>query len=212
MLWQHGHVSQKVMLPATRGPSALHRALLARRSAKEFADAPLDLDEVANALWAAAGTTAAGHRVCPSARATYPISVTLLAARVNDLATGAYCYDPFRHALNAGPAGDHRHNVADATLDAGDWLPACPALVLLTSDLDAARERFPGQPPEHGEHFVWIEAGHAAQNIYLWGAERHLGVVLIAGLDDSRVTRTCRPLVPQGHSVLGIIAIGHAAT
>jgi len=82
-------------------------------------------------------------------------------------------------------------------------------MVLLSADLDAARERFPDQPPEHGERFVWLEAGHAAQNLYLWAAERGLGTVLLAGIDDDAAATTCTGLLPRGHRLLGILPLGH---
>lgn len=196
-----------VALPAPAG--TLHPLLLARRSTKAFAGQPLSLPEVAAALWAVAGTTRDGHRVTPSARATYPMTATLVSAATTGLPAGAYRYDPASHALTDVCAGDHRATLANLTLDA-PWLATCPAALLLSADLVAARSRFPDQPPEHGERFIWVELGHAAQNLYLWAADRGLGTVLLAGLDDDRAASTMPPLLPAGHQLLGVLPIGQA--
>lgn len=199
-------------LPHIDEHGQLERTLFTRRSTKRFADRPLTLADAARAMWAVAGTTADGRRVCPSARATYPVTTTLVAGRIEELPTGAYLYDPMHHAIETVQSGDHRRDVADATLDGADWLPTCPALVLLSADMVAARDRFPDQAPTHGERFVWIEVGHAAQNLYLWAAEHDVGTALIAGLDDARATESCHDVLPQGHQLLGILPLGRPAS
>lgn len=202
-----------VVLPRVETTYGIAALLTARRSTKRF-DAALRLSvhEVSAALWAAAGTTAPEHRVGPSAKSTYPIALTLIAGDVDDLIAGCYGYDPVRHALVPGQPGDHRRPIAAATLDAGDWLAACPALLLLTTDLEAARRRFLDQPAEHGERFAWMEAGHAVQNVYLTASESRLGTCLVAGVDDEKLATVSSALVPDHHQVLGIMALGFAAS
>lgn len=204
-------MSETRSLPHIDEPGQLERMLLTRRSTKRFADRPLTLADTARAMWAVAGTTADGHRVCPSARATYPVATTLIAGHIEELPAGAYRYVPMRHAIETVRPGDHRRDVADATIDGGDWLPTCPALILLSADMVAARERFPDQPSTHGERFVWIEVGHAAQNLYLWAAEHDVGTALIAGLDDARADTSCKEVIPRGHQLLGVLPLGRAA-
>ena len=198
-------------LPAIQHDDRLDHILLSRRSTKQFTDSPLSLAEIAHALWTVAGTTTAGHRVGASARATYPIATTLVAGEIDGLAMGAYLYHPVEHTLVITRSGDQRPAVAEASLDAASWLPGCPAAILLSADVAAARERFPDQPAVHGERFVWIEVGLAAQNAYLWAAERGVGTVLLAGLDDERATGSCRGLIPHRHELLGILPLGEPA-
>lgn len=164
---------------------------------------------MSGALWSALGTTDDGHRVIPSARATYPVTVTLIAGNVTDLPDGAYLYEPKRHTLEAGQPGDHRPAVARATLDAQDWLPGCPALLLLTTDLRKATQAFRDQHKEHAERFVWLETGHISQNLYLWAADNDLGTVLIAGIDDARALQVSQSIIPGGHQLLAVLGLGH---
>lgn len=203
-------MSETLALPSVQETSSLYSLLRDRRTTRNFEDAPLTKLETATALWTCAGTTGQ-RRVRPSTRATYPLGETLVAGQVDGLAAGAYRYDPSHHALHPGSQGDPRETIVHATLDAADWLAVCPALLLLSADLASARSRFPDQPPEHGQEFLWIEMGLAAQNVYLWAAEHKLGTALIAGLDDACAKSACQPLIPLGHQLLCVIGIGHAA-
>ncbi len=209
---QNEEVRTVIALPGAERRQGLAGLLYSRRSTKRFdTTQALDVEDVSAMLWAAAGSTTPPRRVCPSARASNPIVVTLVAGEVSGLGSGCYRYDPLDHALAPGSTGDHRVAVATGTLDASGWLTNCPALLLLTADLGAACRRFPDQPPEHGERFVWMEAGHSVQNVYLLAAELDFGACLVAGLDDEAITTACRPLVPFQHQVLGILGLGRAA-
>lgn len=202
-----------IPLPSVQTQSGLTGLLSSRSSTKTFDVArTLEVKEVATLLWATSGSTQPPHRTCPSARAAHPLVVTLIAGRVNGLEPGSYTYGSREHGLIPGPAGDHRSAIAAATLDAGDWLGDCPALLLLSADVCAARRRFPEQAAEHGERFVWMEAGHAAQNLYLLAAEEHVGTCVVAGFDDESMAATCGPLMPVGHDVLSLVGWGYAAT
>lgn len=198
-------------LPPVDETSPLRDLLLARRSTKHLKGTVLTLKEVSSLLWAVAGTTTGSRRVCPSARALYPLSTTLIAGQVEGLDQGAYHYVPAHHRLGLVRGGDHRRALAEATIDATTWLGEGPALLLLTADIAAAPGLHPDQPPEHGERFIWIETGHAAQNVYLWAAQHHLATALIAGFDDARMNHACRPFVAPSHRALAIMPVGHPA-
>lgn len=203
-------MAEHVSLPEPVVGSDVDEAFVERHSTKRYAaDSPLDLRDVGAALFAAGGVFD-GRRVVPSARRTHPILLTLVAGDVVGLAPATYRYDAESHDLRTTAAGDSRPGVASATLDA-PWLAHCPALILMSADLAAARARFADQPPDHGERFVWIEAGHAAQNVYVWAAQRALGTALIAGLNDDEAAHACRGLIPPDHQILGILAVGSAA-
>ncbi len=205
-------MQEAIDLPRVETRHALTNLLSRRRSTKKFdAARGLNVEGIAGMAWAASGTTTPPHRVSPSARASNPIAITLVAGKVSGIDAGSYRYDPHDHTLVLARTGDHREDIAKGTLDAVDWLCDCPALLLMTANMSAARQRFPGQPADHGEHFVWMEAGHSAQNVYLSAAEQNIGTCLVAGFNDDAMRSTCRSLVPQRHQVLGILALGYPA-
>jgi len=163
--------------------------------------------------WAAQGRTTDGHRTCPSAHALYPLTLTVVAGNVAGLAAGAYRYDAERHVLTLAADGDHLDRVAGTTLADRDWLRHAAALMLVSGDMEAATEHFADQPPQgrRGRRYVWLEAGHASQNIYLQAAEAGLGAVLVAGFDDDQLLGLTPAVVPSGQHPLALLAVGHPA-
>ena len=84
-----------VSLSSPRSASAVsvEEALASRRSVRDFADAGLSLEDMAQLLWAAQGIThSEGLRTAPSAGALYPLEVYLVAGRVATLPAGIYRY------------------------------------------------------------------------------------------------------------------------
>ncbi|MET8680049.1 SagB/ThcOx family dehydrogenase [Streptomyces sp. NPDC004647] len=187
--------------------------LIRRRSTRSFASRPLSIDQVAVVMWAAQGRTAGGRRSCPSAHALYPLTLTMVAGNVDGLAAGTYRYDAERHVLAPVADGDHRDRVAGTTLADHDWLRQAAVLLLLSGDMDAATQHFADQPPQgcRGRRYVWLEAGHASQNIYLQATETDLGAVLVAGFDDDRLLGLTPAVVPSGQRPLALFGVGHPA-
>ncbi|QWF78756.1 nitroreductase family protein [Amycolatopsis sp. CA-230715] len=185
--------------------TALADLLARRRSCREFAATPLGSDALTGVLWAAQGSTGDGHRTGPSAHARYPLSVCAA------VPGGIHWYETETGALVPGAPGDHRAAVARTSLADEAWLGTAPALLVLSGSLAAARAAFAEQPPAgvRGERYLWLEAGHASQNVYLWATENGLGAVLVAGFDDERLRAL--PVVPDGADPLAILAVGHPA-
>ncbi|WP_078874671.1 SagB/ThcOx family dehydrogenase [Streptomyces sp. NRRL F-5053] len=197
----------------TGGEGGLFSLLRRRRSTRCFAGRAVDREQVGGLLWAAQGETGEGRRVGPSAHGLYPLGVTLIAGAVEGLDPGAYRYEAGAHELRPVAEGDLRERVAGTTLVDREWLREAPALLLLSGDLAAATRHFADQPPRglRGQRYVWLEAGHASQNVYLRAAEAGLGAVLVAGFDDE-LLRGVRPsLLPYGHEPLGLMAVGFPA-
>ncbi len=199
--------------PQADGRAGLGGLLGRRRSTRDFAVRPLSSARLADLAWAAQGRTADGRGTCPSAHARYPLTLTVVAGHVEGLEAGIHRYVPERHALAPVAGGDHRDLVAGTTFADGDWLRRAPALLLLSGDLDAASAHFAAQPPPgRGQRYVWLEAGHASQNVYLQATEAGLGAVLVAGFDDERLRAlTPGPVVPPGHHPLALLGVGHRA-
>lgn len=204
----------EIVLPPVRSApqdGGLDALLMQRRSRRAFGSQPLSLGQLTSVVWAAYGRTDAGHRTCPSAHARHPLGLTVVAGAVQNLPAGAYAYHPERHLLMLVAGGDHRDAVASTTLADRDWLGTAAALLLLSADLDAANEHFAGQPgPGRGQRYVWLEAGHAGQNVYLRATEAGLGAVLVAGFDDDQLLDLTPALVPAGHQPLALLGVGPA--
>jgi SagB-type dehydrogenase family enzyme len=158
-------VGDRVQLAPARlkGSVSLEEALHQRRSVRSFAATPLGLEDVAQVLWAAQGVThPLGYRTAPSAGALQPLVIYLLAGKVVGLAPGVYRYRPGEHALVLTRTGDWRGALA-ASAPGQRSVQEAPAVLLIAADYQRTAQKY----GTRAQRYVHIEAGHAAQNVYL---------------------------------------------
>jgi SagB-type dehydrogenase family enzyme len=173
----------KLPQPRTSGGVSVEEALQRRRSIRDFPDDPVSIADVSQLLWAAQGvTTAAGERTAPSAGATFPLEVYLVAGRVDDLEAGVYKYRPRTHRLEKVVGGDVRAALTKAALGQ-DCVKRCAAAFVLASVYGRTTVEY----GERGVRYVHMEAGHAGQNIHLQAAALNLGAVVVGAFDDGDV-------------------------
>ena len=176
-----------IRLPEPRRQSnvSVESALQNRRSVREYRDESLTLAEVSQLLWAAQGITGPeDRRTAPSAGALYPLEVYLVAGRVNDLASGIYHYRPQHHELVRVAEGDKRAGLASAALDQD-----CVRNGAVTVVVAAVYERVTKKYGPRGVMYVHMEAGQAAQNVYLQAVALNLGTVAVGAFEDEPVKK-----------------------
>lgn len=175
----------KLPEPKLDSACSLEKALYTRRSVRAYAPDPLSLADVSQLLWAAQGVTdPCGTRTAPSAGATYPLEVFLMAGNVTDLAAGIYKYDPASHSMTLYDSGDSRAKLAQAA-GGQAWVLEAPISLIFISSAGATMQRY----QEMGERYVNMEAGHAAQNVYLQATALGLGTVSVGAFDGVAVGR-----------------------
>jgi SagB-type dehydrogenase family enzyme len=190
--------------PLRQSRLSLEEALAQRRSLRSFAATHLTLAEVGQLLWAAQGISdAQGRRTAPSAGASYPLTLYLVAGRIDGLRSGVHRYLPQGHKLVMVTGGDVRDAVATAALDQ-QWLRDAPALIVIAAQPARTAARYGAR----AEHYVAIEAGAAAQNILLQAVALGLGATLV-GAFDAAALRHSVPVV-AGEQLLVIVPVGHA--
>ncbi|MCF8112032.1 MAG: SagB/ThcOx family dehydrogenase [Desulfobacteraceae bacterium] len=171
--------------PQHESQTSLEQAFLQRRSERSYADAPLSMKEISQLLWAAQGITSPrGFRTAPSAGALYPLEIFVAAGDVEGLSDGIYRYLPETHSLKCEVSGDKREELSAAALHQSAVRQA-PAVFVFT----AVFERTTGKYGKRGNRYVFMEAGHAAQNLCLQTVSLDLAAVTIGAFDDSRVSR-----------------------
>lgn len=174
----------KLPAPVHDGNMSIEKALAGRRSVREFKDAPLDIAEVSQLLWAAQGITDRdGFRTAPSAGALYPLEVYVAAGNVKGLTPGIYKYKPVDHELTPVKEGDARAALSDAAL--GQSAIKYGAVVIIIAGVyERATVKYPA-----GEKYVHMEAGHSAQNVYLQAHALGLGTVAVGAFYDDKVEK-----------------------
>ncbi|MCU4717686.1 SagB/ThcOx family dehydrogenase [Halapricum hydrolyticum] len=171
--------------PSSGASTSVEAAIATRASRRSFADEAVSLDTVAQLLWAVQGVTherdGVDMRAAPSAGATFPLVADLEVAPGGcvDLDPGLYRYDPDQHALERRLDGPIHDELAAAALDQPVVVDS-PAVVALSADYS----RTTGRYPDHGERYVHMEAGHAAQNLHLVCEARGLGSCPVGAFDD----------------------------
>lgn len=181
---------------------SVEKALLERRSIREYRLEPLTLAEISQLLWAAQGIThPAGLRTAPSAGALYPLEIYLLASNVTDLRAAIYRYKPESHTLSLIAEGDQRPALCQAALGQSAVQDAAAVIVIA-----AIYERTTVKYGERGVSYVHMEVGSAAQNIYLQATSLNLGTVFIGAFHDDDVKKILHMAADE--QPLGLMPVG----
>jgi len=183
--------------PRVEGPVSLEEAVAARRSIRSYDGTPLEAAEVSQLLWAAQGVTEAGGRgrAAPSAGGTYPLELYLATA------DGLARYLPEGHRLALLGGVDLRSELAAAT-GGQQWVADAAVVVVIA----AVFERTAGRYGERAERYVYLEAGHAAQNLLLQATALGLGAVPVGAFRDADVAHLLS--LPGDHIPVYLIAVG----
>ena len=198
------NITDIIKLPEPKYDShvSVEQTLQQRRSIRNYSDEPLTLAEISQLVWAAQGITSPeGQRTAPSAGALYPLELYLVVGNVNDLEPGIYKYKPEGHELLMILAGDKRDKLAAAALSQSFIKDGAVVMVLV-----AQYNRTTGKYGERGIRYVHMEAGHAAQNIYLQATALNLGTVVVGAFIDDEVKKIMQ--LPQEESPLYIMPVG----
>ncbi len=199
-----GPAAQGINLPPpATGAMSLEEALAHRRSVREFAPGALTLAEISRLTWAAQGITAPERRTAPSAGATYPLEVYLVAGDVENLAAGVYRYRTGKHHLDVVTNGDIRVPLAAAALDQ-EWISHAATVVVIAAVFERTTARY----GKRGERYVHMEAGHAAQNLLLQATALGLGARPVGAFNDAEVSRLLH--LTGGEKPLYLIPVGRS--
>ena len=192
--------------PVTLGTVSIEETLLRRSSIRDYNDQSLSLEDVSQLLWASQGVTRPewGGRTAPSAGGTYPLEVYIVVSDrgVSDLESGIYNYIPARHTLLLVESGDKSSELAVAALDQ-EWVADARINIVIAAVFERTTERY----GDRGNRYVYMEAGHADQNIYLQAAALDLGTVVIGAFHDDQVHRLLG--LPDEQKPLYIASVGH---
>ena len=183
--------------PDLDGVMSLERAIGSRRSCRSFSSGPLSLDQIGQLAWAAQGQDPTGkYRTTPSAGATYPLELFV----VNG--DGLYLYIPSKHAIDKLGDIDLRAELAKVSLGQ-EFIREAPLTLVLSAEFARTTKPY-GQ---RGVRYVYMEAGHAAQNIQLQAQAMGLGSVTVGAFDEVAVGEILT--MPDYLEPIYMVSIGH---
>ena len=195
---------QPIQLPRPRLKSgySFEKVLGERRSVREYSSEALTIENVSQLLWSAQGVTRPeGWRTAPSAGATFPLELYLVAGNVNGLAQGLYRYRADQHKLIQLGNKDLRADLAAAAVGQ-EWMKESAIIIVIAAVYARATRKY-GQ---RGIRYAHMEVGHAAQNVYLQASSLNLGTTLVGAFDDKRVKEVLK--LPSDEQPLGLMPIG----
>jgi SagB-type dehydrogenase family enzyme len=165
----------------------LFEILRTRRSRRDYSTEPLSLGDLAALLWSTQGVVVSGRgytlRTAPSAGARHPLETYVMVNRVEGLAPGLCRYAPSGHRLvrlsaDASLAG----RLAAAGLGQ-DMLRTSAVTLIWTAVIDRGRWKY----QQRAYRYIYLDAGHACQNLYLACEALGLGCCAVAAFDDDAV-------------------------
>jgi len=201
---QNTRQEDEIMLPEpiTAGEISIEEAMLHRRSVRRYTKEPITLNELSQLLWAAQGITSEeGFRTAPSAGALYPLEMYVVAGNVDGLAGGVYRYRAEGHTLQRIRDGDLRGNLSECALKQTQITDAAVDIVFA-----AVFNRTTIKYGERGVQYVYIEAGHAAQNVYLQAEASGLGVCAVGAFYEPEVSELLA--LPDDETPIYILTVG----
>jgi SagB-type dehydrogenase family enzyme len=174
-------MSELINLPKPNqdGSMSLEKAIAVRRSRRNFLPQSLTLEQISRLTWAAQGQEAgSSYRTAPSAGATYPLELFIVTG------DGLFHYLPAKHALEKLIGQDLR-----AELSAAAWgqefIEAAPLTIVFAAEFSRTTNHY----GKRGIRYVYMEAGHAAQNVHLQAEALGLGSVAVGAFDDASVSK-----------------------
>ncbi len=189
------------------GDMSLHEALLRRKSLRRFIDTPISLEMLACILWASSGIQrnemGFAFRTAPSAGALYPVETYVYASRVAGLDKGLYHYHVRNHQLEEMIRADLGEQIAGAAL--GQRMCANAAAVVFYT---AVFERTTWKYRQRAYRYIYLDAGHMAQNLSLSATSLGLGCCSIGSMFDNEINEI---LGVDGirESIIYMSVIGH---
>lgn len=204
------------------GKTTLAAAMRARRSLREYAPQPLSLAELAALLWATQGVDRtwegqepaqkpgvaprvhrATFRVVPSAGARHAFETLLVVDRVAGLPAGLYQYLPIEHRLVPAES----FTVTPSELAAACLGQKMIEAAAVTFAWVAIKDRMVWRYGERGYRYLYLDAGHVAQNLSLACEAIGAGACAIGAYDDEGVNGLFR-LHASDHFVIYLASVG----
>ncbi len=191
----------RLTVPSRNG-LALEECIRRRRSVRSFRDEALTEYDLGELLWAAQGVTSGdGKRAVPSAGALYPLELYVICGNVASLATGVYHYRVEPHELLLVTASHQREKLAVAALGQ-EWIAGASAIICIAGAFGRTTVKY----GDRGHRYVYMEAGHAAQNMMLTAVALGLATTMVGAFNDDEVKQLVR-LAPN-ETPLCLIPVG----
>ena len=188
----------KLPPPKEKGNVSLEETIKKRRSERSLVGKELTLQQIGQLLWSCQGISddSRGFRAAPSAGASYPLEIYLVDSR------GLFYYIPETHSLKKIKDGDLRNELCSACLGQG-FVRDASIDIIICADFKRTTLHY----GRRGENYVYIEVGHAAENLHLQAVAEGLGSVPVGAFSDGAVKKLLD--LPEDIVPIYVIPVGY---
>ena len=189
-----------------RSTNSVEAVIRTNQPRRTFRPDQLSLKQLGQMLWAGQGvTTDWGGRTVTSSKSTFPLTIYVLANNVEKLEKGVYQYISGERLpahqllpLKLGEFGETLFSLVNQTP-----LKEPPAVLIITGNLQKMATAYGGVSHDRE---VYLEAGHATQNMYLQAESLKLGMIALPNFDESQVRQLLS--IPQEEVIIYLAPIG----
>jgi len=169
-------------------PKDVRIAIESRESIRDYSEDFLNLAELSYLLWCSHGIKKVIKdivtlRNVPSAGARHPFETYILVNRVYGLEPGLYHYLPLLNKLEFVKAVNKYADEFVVAFDDQSHIKESAATFIWV----ASEKRTTWVYSERGYRYIFLDAGHICQNLYLCAESINCGVCAVAHFDDERV-------------------------
>ncbi|MFC1624433.1 SagB/ThcOx family dehydrogenase [Candidatus Omnitrophota bacterium] len=188
----------KLPSPKEKGRLSLEETIQKRRSERSLSGKGLTLEQISQLLWSCQGITGESKRSrsAPSAGATYPLEIYLASSE------GLFYYVIREHSLKRLKDSDLRKELARGCYGQG-FVEDAAIDIIICADFKRTTARY----GERGENYVYIEVGHAAENVHLQAIAEGLGSVPVGAFSDGEVKEILD--LPEDLVPIYVIPVGY---
>ena len=187
--------------------TTLHEVLRNRKSIRKYQNKAITKESLSYLLWASTGVSRREvryeFRTAPSAGALYPIETYLVVNNVENINPRVYHYNIRNHYLELLKEGDYAVETAKAAF--GQKMCIEASVVFIWT---AIFQRMKWKYRQRAYRYIYLDAGHIAENLALAATGLELGSCQIGALFDDAVNQII-DVDGTEESVIYISVVGH---
>lgn len=165
------------------------RVIEKRRSVREFGHHKITQKEISKILHYSAGINFRkdndeydAFRAYPSAGARYPLEVYVVILKAEDMEPGLYHYDVRSHSLELISKGNFINRIYEYT-GRQEMIKNASAVLVISAVFARTQKKY----KERGYRYIFLDAGHLAQNVYLISTALKIGCCTVGGFLDNKM-------------------------
>lgn len=183
-----------------------------RKSGWKYASRDISFTKLSGILKAAYGITRREflsgyeiiHRTVPSGGALYPLELYLVTLTdTESLGMGLYYFDKEAEHLVQLKGGDFHSQLQGILLEASETIETASLILVITARFSRECQKYSNRGYRH----ILLEAGHLAQNVYLYCIDQNLDTVELSCFLDEPLCNFLE-ICPRHEATVTLLAVG----